>query len=87
LLILKLLLFEDFDLAGLNQFPLAGNSRQNHYLSRGRGVLAVRGRDSSCGFHVYELVIPGRFTIYPVDGECWQPVDEILLVDSSAMSW
>jgi hypothetical protein len=48
-----------------------GNSRQNYYLSRGRGVLAVRGWNSSGGFLVYELVIPGRITIYPVEGECW----------------
>jgi hypothetical protein len=48
--------------------------------------LAVRGRDSSGGFLVYELVIHGRITIYPVEGECWQSADEILPVDSSAMS-
>jgi hypothetical protein len=28
-------------------------------------VLAVRGLNSSDGFLVYELVIPGRITIYP----------------------
>jgi hypothetical protein len=39
--------------------------------------LAVRGRDSSSGFLVFELVIPGRITIYPVEGECWQSADEI----------
>jgi hypothetical protein len=50
-------------------------------------VLAVCGRDSYGGFHVYELVIPGRITIYLVDGECWQSADEILPVDSSSTSW
>jgi hypothetical protein len=48
-------------------------------------VLAVRGQNSFGGFHVYELVIPGRITIYPVKGECWQSADKILLVDSSSM--
>jgi hypothetical protein len=38
--------------------------------------LAVRGRNSSGGFFVYELVIPGRITIYPVEGEGWQFADE-----------
>jgi hypothetical protein len=38
--------------------------------------LAVRGQNSSGGFLVYELVIPGRITISPVEGECWQSVDE-----------
>jgi hypothetical protein len=33
------------------------------------------------GFHVYELAIPGRITIYPVEGKCWQPTDKILLVE------
>jgi hypothetical protein len=47
----------------------AGNSRQNHYLSRGRGVLTVRRQNSSVGFLVYELVIPGRITIYPVEAD------------------
>jgi hypothetical protein len=39
-------------------------------------VLAVRGRNSSGGFLVFELVIPGRITISPVEGECWQSADE-----------
>jgi hypothetical protein len=38
-------------------------------------VLAVRGRNSG-GFLIYELVIPGRITIYPMEGECWQSADE-----------
>jgi hypothetical protein len=38
--------------------------------------LAVRGRNSSGGFLVFELVIPGRITISPVEGECWQSADE-----------
>jgi hypothetical protein len=41
-------------------------------------VLAVRGRNFYGGFHVYELVIPGGITIYPVEGECWQSADKIL---------
>jgi hypothetical protein len=41
-------------------------------------VLAVRGRNSSGGFLAYELVIPGRITIYPVEGEGWQNADEKL---------
>jgi hypothetical protein len=49
-------------------------------------VLAVRGRNSYSGFHVYELVIPCGITIYPVEGECWHSADKILLVDSSSMS-
>jgi hypothetical protein len=39
------------------------------------------------GFHVYELLISGIITIYSVEGECWQSADEILLVNSSSMSW
>jgi hypothetical protein len=39
-------------------------------------VLAVRGRNSSSGFLVFELVFPGKITISPVEGECWQSVDE-----------
>jgi hypothetical protein len=50
-------------------------------------VLAVRGRNSSGAFLVFELVIPGRITIYPVECKCWQSADEILLVHSSPMSW
>jgi hypothetical protein len=50
-------------------------------------VLAIRGRNSYGGFYVFELVIPGGITIYPVEGECWKSVDEILPVDSSSMSW
>jgi hypothetical protein len=42
--------------------PWAGNSRRKT-LSYG-------------GFHVYELVITGRITIYPLEGDCWQSVDE-----------
>jgi hypothetical protein len=38
-------------------------------------VLAVRGRNSSGGFHVFELVISGRIFISPVEGECWQSAD------------
>jgi hypothetical protein len=53
--------------------PWTGNSRRKTH--------------SYGGFHVYELVIPGRFTIYPVEGECWQSADEILPVDSSSLSW
>jgi hypothetical protein len=49
-------------------------------------VLAVRGQNSYGGFHVYELVIPGGITIYPVEGECWQSVEEIFTVDSTSMS-
>jgi hypothetical protein len=49
--------------------------------------LAVCGRNSYGGFHIYELVIPGGITIYPVEGECWQSADEILPVDSLSMSW
>jgi hypothetical protein len=36
---------------------------------------------------VYKLVIPGKITIYPVEGECWQSADEILLMYSSSLSW
>jgi hypothetical protein len=39
-------------------------------------MLAVRGQNSSGGFLVFELVIPGRITISPVEGECWQSADE-----------
>jgi hypothetical protein len=39
-------------------------------------VLAVRGRNSIGGFLVFELVIPGRITISPVEGECWQSAYE-----------
>jgi hypothetical protein len=39
-------------------------------------VLAVRGQNSSGGLLVSELVIPGRITIYPVEGECWQSANE-----------
>jgi hypothetical protein len=39
-------------------------------------VLAVRGQDSSGRFIVNELVIPGRITIYPMEGECWQSADK-----------
>jgi hypothetical protein len=57
LLILELLLFEgflsSFDLAGQNPSKSAGKSRQNHYLSLGRRVLAVRRQNSSGGFFVY----------------------------------
>jgi hypothetical protein len=49
-------------------------------------VLAVPGQNSFGGFHAYELVIPGRITIYPVKGERWQSADEILSLDSSSMS-
>jgi hypothetical protein len=38
--------------------------------------LAVRGQDSSGRFIVNELVIPGRITIYPMEGEWWQSADE-----------
>jgi hypothetical protein len=87
-IVTALRIFHTFDLAGLYQLQCAGNSRQNHYLSRGRGVLAVCGRDSSGGFLlVNKLVIPGKITIYPIEGECWQSADKILLVDSSSMSW
>jgi hypothetical protein len=50
-------------------------------------VLAVRGQDSSGGFLVNKLVIPGRITIYSMEGECWQSADKILPVDSSSMTW
>jgi hypothetical protein len=66
LMILKLLLlwgfFAHFDLAGLNQLPWAECSQRKPH-SYGR-------------FHVYELVIPGRITIYPVEDECWQSGNE-----------
>jgi hypothetical protein len=39
-------------------------------------VLAVRGRNSLGGILVNELVIPGRITIYPVEGECLQSAEE-----------
>jgi hypothetical protein len=51
---------------GLIYYPWTVNSRRKTY--------------SYGGFHVYELVIPGSFTIYPVEGECWQSADEILPV-------
>jgi hypothetical protein len=58
---------------------MADNSQQKNYLSHGRRVLAVREQNFSGRFLVYELVIPGRITIYPVEGECWQLADEIPL--------
>jgi hypothetical protein len=66
--------------------PWGGNSRRNLYLSRGRRVLAVRRQNSSGGFLIYELVIPGGITIYPVESECCQSANEILPVDSSSMA-
>jgi hypothetical protein len=39
-------------------------------------VLVVRGRNSLGGFLVFELVIPGRITFSPVEGECLQSADE-----------
>jgi hypothetical protein len=57
-------------------------SRQNQYLPRGRRVLAVRGQNSCGWFLVYELVIPDRITIYPVEGEkssWWKQVQDSLL--------
>jgi hypothetical protein len=50
-------------------------------------VLAVRRQDSFGGFLVNKLVIPGRITIYPMEGKCWQCADKILPIDSSSMSW
>jgi hypothetical protein len=48
--------------------------------SAGSGLFFILKRssylNSSSGFLVYELVIPGRITIYPVEGECWQSADE-----------
>jgi hypothetical protein len=66
LLILELLPFEgfsaSFDLTDLNPSKEAGNSQWKTH--------------SYSGFHVYELVIPERITIYPVEGECCQSTDE-----------
>jgi hypothetical protein len=39
-------------------------------------VLAVHRKDSFGRFLVNELVINGRITIYPMEGECWQSADE-----------
>jgi hypothetical protein len=46
-----------------------------------------RETHSDSGFHIYELVILGRITIYPMEGKCWQSADEILPVDSLSISW
>jgi hypothetical protein len=42
-------------------------------------VLAVPRQNASGGFLVYELVIPGRIIIYPVEGKCWQSEDDKIL--------
>jgi hypothetical protein len=47
-------------------------------------VLAVHGRNSSGAFLIYELVIPARITIYPVEGECWQSADKNLPVGNNS---
>jgi hypothetical protein len=39
-------------------------------------VLAVHGQDSSGRFLINKPVIPGRITIYPMEGECWQSADK-----------
>jgi hypothetical protein len=36
-------------------------------------MLAVRRQDSSGGFLVNKLVIPGRITIYPMEGSVGSP--------------
>jgi hypothetical protein len=45
-------------------------------------VLAVRGQNSSGGFLIFELVIPGRITISPMEGECWQSAETIPLIST-----
>jgi hypothetical protein len=41
-------------------------------------VLAVHGQYSSGIFLVNKLIILGRITIYPMEGECWQSADKNL---------
>jgi hypothetical protein len=95
LLILKLLYrFEDFShililpvLISFHELVISGRIIFRGWISCPWGGNSQRKPHSYSGFRVNKQAIPGRITVYPVEGECWQSTDKILPVDSSSMSW